>query len=299
MTVNHTLIMTEPAHYEVTYVINPWMRPARWGRNEQRLKAEALLRWRQMYNSLQRYGAQVRLMPAVAGLPDLVFAANGAVVLDGRVLLARFAHPQRRQEEPVFRHYFETLAESGAVDVVASLPERLYQEGAGDCLWDSHRELFWFGFGQRSVSAAGDEIARFFRCDVVALELIDPRFYHLDVALAVLENGELVYFPGAFSPSSLDRIRALVPADKRIEVDRCDAAHFNVNLISLLGVIFTTHTSDLLKANLTARGYRLCELDLSPFLLSGGAAACLSLRLDYRRTETTAKLREVHSDSCP
>ncbi len=277
----YELLMTEPSAYEVSYAINPWMRPQHWAREPQ--KHQASLAWRQLYHGLKKAGARVYLMNGVGGLPDLVFPANAAIVLDGRALLSRFAFPQRQREESIFRDYFDLLLKRNVIAAVGSLPEGLYQEGAGDCLWDGHRECFWSAYGQRSLKAASNEIARFFQCEVRALELIDPYFYHLDVAMAILERGEVVYYPGAFSAASRKTIRQWVPASSRIEIGRPDAARFNLNIINLGEVIFTTATSDSLRGELSARGYRLCELDLSPFILAGGAAACLTLRLDYRR----------------
>ena len=275
--------MTEPSSYEVSYAINPWMRPRQWARAGERQKQLAFQGWRRLYHGLKKAGARIYLMNSVGGMPDLVFPANAAIVLDRRALLSRFAFPQRRREESVFRSYFDSLLKRNIIAAVGTLPEGLYQEGAGDCLWDRYRNCFWCGYGQRSLKQASNEVARFFQCEVRTLELTDPHFYHLDVAMAILERGEVVYYPGAFSAASQKTIRQWVPPGLRIEVSRADAARFNLNIISLRGVIFTTAVGDSLRAELVARGYRLCELDLSPFILAGGAAACLTLRLDYRR----------------
>lgn len=276
------LVMTDPSHYEVSYVINPWMQPQRWSMTRDSLRRESILRWKQLYNQLIKIGARVHLLDGVKDLPDLVFPANAAIVLDRKALLARFAHPQRQREEKVFQMYFTQLGEQGVVSQVEQLPAGMFQEGAGDCLWDSQRQLFWSGYGQRSLREASGKIADFFHCEVQPLELVDPRFYHLDVALAVLEGGEVLYYPNAFSRQSQDIIRHLVKPEWRIEVGKSEAIHFNVNVISALGVIFMTRASSLLRGQLTERGYGVRELNLSPFLLAGGAAACLTLRLDHR-----------------
>ena len=127
-------------------------------------------------------------------LPDLVvFTANAAVILDRKALLARFRHRERRPEEPVFAQALRTLKHQGALDLVAELPVNLVLEGAGDCIWDKERSLFWLGYGPRSDLASRHVVSDVFGVDCVPLELADPRFYHLDTAFCPLPKGEVIY----------------------------------------------------------------------------------------------------------
>jgi N-dimethylarginine dimethylaminohydrolase len=286
------LVMTKATAFEVSYVINPWMRPMLWRESPAALRARAKLCWQQLHDNLRARGIQIHLVEAVPGLPDLVFPANAAVVLERRVLLSRFAHVERRGEEPVFNAFFQSLQRDGVVESVASLPPGIVQEGAGDCLWDAHRQLFWVGYGQRSCRAAAEVIADYFACDIQPLELVDSRFYHLDIALAVLESGELLYCPRAFSPAGLAAIHSRVPAALRIEVTEEEAAQFCINTVSLHGCLYMTPPGKRLAGLLAARGYHLYQTDLTPFLLAGGGAACLTLRLDYRRHQERVSAKE-------
>ena len=136
-------------------------------------------------------------------LPDLVFTANAAVVLNGVVLLARFRHAERAGEEPYFETAFRKLQACGFVNAICKLPDGIVLEGAGDCVWDATRSLFWMGYGPRSDAAARDPVAETFDTDVVALELVDPRFYHMDTALVPLSGGDVMYVPEAFSAGGL------------------------------------------------------------------------------------------------
>ncbi len=115
--------------------------------------------WTRLHRALQDAGAQIDLVPARPGLPDLVFTANAAVVLDGKALLARFRHPERQAEEPHFEAAFRKLQARGLIDAVRTLPEGVALEGAGDCVWDATRNLFWMGYGPRSDAAARDAVA--------------------------------------------------------------------------------------------------------------------------------------------
>ena len=278
-----TLLMTDPAHYDVSYAINPWMAPNAWAHDVERHRQGARDAWRALYCALAAEGAQVVTAPGAPGLPDMVFPANAAVVLDRRALLARFRHVERRGEEAQFAAIFERLREQGIVDEVASLPEGCYQEGAGDCVWDAARGRFWAGVGPRSARAAADAVADFFGAEVTPLELVSDRYYHLDVCLCALSGGEILYYPPALSTRALARLRDAVPAEQLIEATAEDAAAFCVNAVNVGRSVVMSTPPDRLRAVLTERGYHVVPIDLTPFLLSGGAAFCLTLRLDLQR----------------
>ena len=191
-------LMCRPEHFAVSYTINPWMNPKRWARDAG-AHAAAEREWAALHRKLVELGAAVELVPPAAGLPDLVFTANAAVVLDRQALLARFRHPQRQREEGHFEAAFRSLQARGLIDGVTKLPAGLVLEGAGDCVWDERRNLFWMGYGPRSDAAAAHAVADMFAREVVALELADERFYHMDTALAPLPGGEVmdVFTPGS------------------------------------------------------------------------------------------------------
>jgi N-dimethylarginine dimethylaminohydrolase len=222
----------------------------------------------------------VETIGAVKGLPDLVFPANAAVVLDGRVLPARFRHPERQGEEPVFRAAFQRLKARGLVRELVDLPEGLFHEGAGDAIWDAGRRLFWCGFGPRSSRGAVPFIRKAFGQQTVSLELATERFYHLDTCFCPLAGGEVLYYPAAFTPEALATIRAHVPESQRIEATDEDAAAFCVNAVNLDHRIIMARAPQSLRRTLRARGYAVTEVDLDPFILSGGGAYCMTLRLD-------------------
>src|SRR5215472_11859671 len=103
------LLLTDPAHFEVTYTINPWMEPCTWADNPVGHRAAARRSFQSFAAKLVAAGARLEIMPGVAGLPDMVFPANAAVMLDRLALLARFRHPERRGEEQHFQEHFRVL----------------------------------------------------------------------------------------------------------------------------------------------------------------------------------------------
>lgn len=270
-------LMTDASFFDVSYQINPWMKPTAW-RPEHAAAAQAASA--SLKAALKAAGAEVETVGAVRGLPDLVFPANAAVVLDGTVLLARFRHPERQGEEAVFRSAFMALKARGLVREIVDLPEGVLQEGAGDAIWDAGRAHFWVGFGPRSSRASVGAIARTFGRDTVGLELASDRFYHLDTCFCPLSGGEVLYHPDAFTPEAQALIRERVPAAQRIEATPAEAAAFCINAVNLGDRLIMARAPASLRAKLEARGYRLTEIDLDPFILSGGAAYCMTLRLD-------------------
>jgi len=291
------ILMIDPAHFDVSYTINPWMRPAAWQLDVESYRHAARLAWEALRVTLIKSGAVVEVVPGAPGWPDMVFPANAAVVLDGRALLARFRYPERQGEEAFFRSAFEGLLRRGLLHEIAELPPGLVHEGAGDGIWDSTRQLFWTGFGPRSDKAAADEITRFFGRPAVSLELATPRFYHLDTCFCPLSAGEFIIFPPAFTAEALGLIHERVPQELLIEATPDEAAAFCVNAVSLGRTVVMAKAPPRLRAVLAERGYSVNEVDLSPFILSGGGAFCMTLRLDLESREIApSALQEAASE---
>jgi N-dimethylarginine dimethylaminohydrolase len=282
-------LMCRPEHFGVIYSINPWMNPRGWAREEASHAASSHRQWARLHRTLLDLGADVDLVPPIEGLPDLVFTANAAVVLDRKVLLARFRHPERQAEEAHFEAAFRRLQAHGVVDSVTRMPDGITLEGAGDCVFDQARSVFWMGHGPRTDHRARPIVADLFATDVVALELADPRFYHMDTALCPLSGGELLYIPGAFTDTGRAAIAARVAPEERIAVEEKDAVRLAANTVCVGNVLVMPACGPRLRAILTERGYRVEVNPLPAFLRSGGAAFCLTLRLDRRSGAVSAE----------
>jgi N-dimethylarginine dimethylaminohydrolase len=274
------IALCRPDHFDVSYRINPWMDPAGWSTGYAALAKE---QWQGLHKTLSDLGVRLEMVPPVAGLPDMVFTANGGLVLDRTVLLPNFRHPERQGETPHFAAFFERLKALGMVDRIHRAPENIAFEGAGDCLWDPARQMFWAGWGQRSSHEAVGVVQNIFGKRVTGLELVDPRFYHLDVSLRPLARGHLLYYPAAFSAEGRKVIEAQAGgADYLIPVDDADAAAFAVNAVAIGDDIIVSSVSDALRGKLRGAGYRVHETPLWAFHRSGGSALCLTLRLDQK-----------------
>jgi N-dimethylarginine dimethylaminohydrolase len=274
------LLMVDPSHFEVSYVINPWMKPGAWHEDPAGHLRQAQACSAALHQALVEAGADVVMAPGAPGLPDMVFPANAAVVLDRRAIVARFACDERRGEEELFLKLFRSYEARGLFDTVVQYPEGIFQEGAGDALWDDSRQQFWAGYGQRSAKASLQVTEDFFNVPVVPLELVNPRFYHLDTCFLVLSGGEILYYPPAFSAEGKAVIEGLAGKDNVLEASDEDAAAFSVNAVNFGKQIVMARPPARLKARLEERGYHVRSVDLDPFILSGGGAYCMTLRLN-------------------
>jgi arginine dihydrolase len=285
-------LMCRPEHFAVAYAINPWMNPADWARDDRALCAASRLEWQRLYETISGLGARTTLLAPAAGLPDLVFTANAAIVLDGKALLARFRHAERQREEPHFAATFHDLQRRGLVTAIRTLPDDIVLEGAGDCVWDETRALFWMGYGPRSDAAARSHVKREFGVDTIALKLADARFYHMDTALCPLSHGDVIYYPAAFTRAGRNIIRERVQAEQRIEIGPADARRLAANAVCLDDTVVVSGCSDALRGRLEERGYRVIVTPLDSFLRSGGSAFCLTLRLDRRSNAADAAIKD-------
>ncbi len=272
--------MSPPDFFEVSYSINPWMDPSQWATDAERLSRDAHNGWTALKAKYEELGAKVTVKPAAQGWPDLVFTANCAVVLDRKAVMARYLRPERTGEEPYGQKLFEELKARGDIDAIHHMPDGVFFEGAGDAIFDAGRGFIWTGWGQRSTCDAATTLTLVFGIPCVALELIDPRFYHLDTCLCLLSGGEVIYHPQAFSEEGRAEIRSRVPAGKLIAAPLEDAENLGVNSVCLGRDVVMCYCSAELRKELEGRGYKVHVVPLGSFNRSGGAAYCLTLRLD-------------------
>ncbi|MFJ8043231.1 dimethylargininase [Kitasatospora sp. NPDC096147] len=257
-------LMCPPSYFDVAYSINPWMDTAR--RPD---RARAIQQWQSLRDTLSAVGHRVEVAAPAPSLPDMVFAANAAVVLDGKVLVATFRHPQRAGESARFEAWFRDRG-FRRVRRAASV-----NEGEGDHLLASG--VLLAGNGPRTAPSANAETQEYLGHPVLGLTLVDPRFYHLDTALAVLDTDDVMYWPGAFSPSSLRRLHRLFP--DALEASEDDAAVFGMNAISDGRNVILPAAAHALAGKLAARGYLPRPVDVTELGKAGGGPKCCVLEL--------------------
>jgi N-dimethylarginine dimethylaminohydrolase len=259
-----TYLMCPPEYFTVEYAINPWMNP-----DIPSDAALAMRQWLGLRATFQRLGHTVRTIDPLPGLPDMVFAANGATVIGGKVLGACFRHPQRAAEGPAFLNWFSL---NGYAPVISP---RSVNEGEGDIVFAERAILA--GYGYRTDPAVAGELEALFGLPVRSLRLVDPRFYHLDTALCVLDADTAAYYPAAFD----DAGKAVLASHfaELIEAKDEDAEVLGLNAISDGRRVVLPEQATGLAAQLAGRGFEPVGVDVSEFLKSGGGPKCCTLEL--------------------
>jgi N-dimethylarginine dimethylaminohydrolase len=263
-------LMCEPKYFAVEYSINPWMNP------DEPVSAElAVKQWTELADTYRRFGHRVDTIRPVPGLPDMVFAANSGTVVHGRVLGARFRAPQRTPEADHFRRWF---ADHGFRDVVMPTATN---EAEGDFAWTG--QFLLAGTGFRTDPAAHSEAQEILGVPVVSLQLVDPRYYHLDTALCVLQEAtatrpaHVAYYPEAFSQGSRRALKRLFP--DAVIANAADAECLGLNGVSDGRNVVLPMEATHLAERLINEGYEPTFVDISELRKSGGGPKCCTMEI--------------------
>jgi N-dimethylarginine dimethylaminohydrolase len=262
-------LMCRPDYFTVSYRINPWMFPEHATDTDL-----AVTQWESLYETFLGLGHEVELIEPIPGLPDMVFAANGGFTLDGVAYGARFTYDERAAEGPAYLDWFGGNG-FRAVDAQGT------NEGEGDLMLVGGTILAGTGF--RTGAEAHREVSELYGREVLTLRLVDPRFYHLDTAIAVLDpltddpTANIAYLPGAFDEESRRALEARFP--DAILVSDTDAEVLGLNSISDGYNVVIAKRAVGFEAQLRERGYNPIGVDLSELLRGGGGVKCCTLEL--------------------
>lgn len=256
-------VMTAPTFFAVDYAINPWM--------DTTTPVDidvATAQWENLRDTYRRLGHTVDLVEPVPGLPDMVYAANGGLIVNGKAIAARFKYPQRAGESIAYAKWMTANGYPPA-------HTRHVNEGQGDLLVAG--DIVLAGSGFRTDARAHTEIAGILGMPVLSLELADARFYHLDTALTVLDDTTIAYYPPAFTESSRARLEALFP--EAIVVGPADAYVLGLNAVS--DGYHVVHPAAALgfAEQLSHAGFDPIGVDMSELLKGGGSVKCCTLEV--------------------
>jgi len=262
------LLLCPPDYYGIEYEINPWMSRAR-GADKPLVQAQ----WKGLFDTLSGLECKVELIPPQPKLPDMVFTANAGLTVGRRFIPSNFRHKERAGEASHFARWME---ERGFE--IIWLPKDLYFEGEGDALFAG--DVLFCGYKFRSDINSHRAVADILGCLVISVELVDPRFYHIDTCFCPLPDGGAVWFPAAFDEYGQRAIRDRL--HDLIDVAPEEAAHFSCNAVVLDRDIVLPEGAPKLVAALRDRGYTCHPLPMSEFLKAGGACKCLTMFMPQR-----------------
>lgn len=264
---NSKFLMCAPKYFTVNYEINPWMNKKN-GINAEKSNEQ----WQRLISLYLKNNCEIKTIEPQKGLPDLVFTANGAFVINNKVVIANFKFKERRRESILFKKWFE----NNGYDIT-TLPDDIIFEGQGDAF--HLRGKIYAGYGFRSIKKSHTYLKKIFKCDIISLRLINPKFYHLDTCFCILSNGEVIYYPRAFDKQS--RINIKKNFKVAIPINHNDALQFFCNSVSIENVLITSakNYSSGSVNKVRKLGYNVKSVDLSEFKKSGGGARCLTLSI--------------------
>lgn len=263
------LLVCPPDYFAIEYEINPWMRRSNIVDHER-----AVTQWHRLMEVLERdMGVRLERMRPVPGLPDLVFTANAGVAVGRQAVVSRFRYAERQREEAHFEHWFRAAGYE-----IVTFDQDIFFEGAGDLLGFPE---YWFGgYRQRSDIRMFPLLSERFTREIIPLELIDGRFYHLDTCLCPLSGGELLYYPPAFDSYGQNAIRERVDEGLRLAVPEAEALKFACNAVCVGAHVALPEGCPTTMELLQERGYQVHPVPLDEFMKSGGSAKCLTLAID-------------------
>lgn len=261
------VLLCQPDYFEVSYSINPWMKPGPINL----LKARQ--QWQNLQQTLKYLQIKVEVISQQPNVPDMVFAVDQGLVKDNQVLLASFHYSERQPETKFYQQWFTEQGYQVSTTDGASF------EGGEYLRWG---ENYFVGTGFRTESAAVPIIKNFLNTQVIELELIDPRFYHLDMCLLPLSETQVLYYPAAFSPSSVALLQQEVP--DLIEMSEEEAMMFGANSLVIEQTVLLSAYNLSLSQKLSQLGYQPLTVDVSEFSKAGGGIHCLVMPLKYQES---------------
>ena len=271
------VMVVTPAYFDVEYVINPHMEGHIGGVD----KMQAQNEWNHLKDGYKELGFDVKVVEGQKGLPDMVFCANQSLPFideDGtkKVIMSIMHADQRKKEVP----YIEEFYKKEGYEIHHLNPENVSDfEGMGDALWHFKRKLIWGGYGFRSSISAYEQISELYDVPVIALELVDESFYHLDTCLSILNEKLALIYSDAFTENGLEMIHQLF--DTVIDTSSYEAKkQFAVNAVCPDGknVMIQQGCTDA-NQNLRDNGFSVHEYSTFEYIKSGGSVFCMKMMM--------------------
>jgi N-dimethylarginine dimethylaminohydrolase len=258
--------MCPPTHFGVLYEINPWMH-----KEVAVDRDRAMAQWSGLRRTLEDAGATIEVLTPQPEVPDIVFTANAGLVNGTQYIPSRFKHPERQPEVPIDVAWFE--AHGFRVDW---LPEGVSHEGAGDAL--PFAGTLISGYRLRSDAASHAYLSRLTGAAVRSVELVDERFYHLDITFCPLDDRRAILSPASWDRYGQRVMEALVPEPLALEPD--EAMTFCANSVVVGRNVVMPSCPPRVGRQLEAWGFDVVVCPVDEFLKAGGGCRCLTLALD-------------------
>lgn len=275
------VLMCSPDYFDIVDVKNVHMQ----GHIGNTDKAQVNAQWHSLKDAYDALLAdkvldEVSVIPGAPGCEDMVFCANQTLPWKMEddsevVVMSRMRHESRQREVP----YFEEFFKNKGFKPLHFNNVKMF-EGMGDVIPHPGKRLLYGGYGHRTTAEAYDELATMLQTPVVALELINPKFYHLDTCFVPLSRDSVMLCREAFTEDGLTMISQLFT--KVYHIPEYEAEKY----FSLNAHAFDAHgtkTAILQKGSaitvdvLKQEGYNIVEIETGEFMKSGGSVFCMKM----------------------
>jgi N-dimethylarginine dimethylaminohydrolase len=260
------ILMCPPDFFEISYEINPWMHTEIQAKNDL-----AKTQWQNLFETVKSLDVDVKLVDPVQNLPDLVFIDAG-FLYKNVFIPSNFTYPERQGESIHFEKWFR---ENGYE--IRKLDTDLKFEGHGDNLWAGENKVFC-GNGFRSQKESFEKIKNILSdvgdFELINVDLIDNRFYHLDTCFCPLSEDLALVYPEAISEESYEGLKKQI---RLIEIDSENATKFACNSLVIGKDVVMPAGNDKVAEELVKYGFKTHQVDVTEFMKSGGACKCMCM----------------------
>lgn len=271
------VLTVKPTYFDVEYVINPHMK----NQIGQVDKMQAQNEWEHLLDGYKELGLDVHTIEGEKGLPDMVFCANQSLPFidqdeNKKVIMSIMHAPERKKEVELIEKWYRGM-DYEILHLDSSKVEDF--EGMGDAIWHFKRQLLWGGYGFRSSISAYEQISEMLDTPVIALELLDDKFYHLDTCFCVLNEKSVLVYPDAFTDEGLQLIHHFF--ENVIEASAYEAEKFfavNATCPDGKNVLIQQGCTDI-NQKLRDAGFSVHEYSTYEYIKSGGSVFCMKMLL--------------------
>ena len=275
------ILMVRPTYFHVDNPINPHMRKAD-GTLHVLDKAKAIAEWETLRATYRSLGLEVFEAEAISGLPDMVFCANQTLPFvsrtgEFRAILSNMANDIRHKEVLGIKAALEHEG-YGTVELPARNSSTLF-EGMGDALWLPGYRVLLGGYGHRTHRSIYEKVAEMTDATVLAFELANPRFYHLDTCLSILDARSALACRDAFTCEGWELVQKVFPNLIEVPLAEADSPVFACNAHCPDGknVLMQLGAKETVR-RLQVSGFHPIELSTEEFIKSGGSVFCMKLQ---------------------
>lgn len=281
MVQGRSVFFVKPDAFDLVAAINAHMRDEN-GELHKVDKERAHQQWKKLVDIYQQLGLKTTVMDCRPECPDMVFCANQTFPFldrDGSpaAILSNMWDETRHLEVASLACQLERLGVR-----IHTLPARQNTslfEGMGDALWVPGRRVICGGHGFRTDRSIYETIHEITGAPIVLFELLNPKFYHLDTCLSLLDARTVLACRDGFTEEGWNILHRLFPRVIQVPLHEADAPGFacNAHCPDQQHVILQKGSVETCRI-LRSYGFTPIEVETEEFIKSGGSVFCMKMQ---------------------